>query len=283
VGVVGLILTLAVVWVVLTLVLAAWTLWFQGYIYNEPTPGILWRAPAAGTALVLALLVWVFFDYRAPGLYRTLIEFSPYEDSEYKQLQVVTKNRKETYQLRKNARGMNEYRNTNAGGPALPGRPDKVIVTEDGQPYTFEPDKGKSGDSTLRYLDSRGMVMLEGQLGRVRTFHAGWLLGNLLLNFVQLLAWWLCLWLLLRFQWSHALGLAVVFWGVMILLVMPLVLTKAEEVAKSRTPAGGARSTLEEPASPAGGAGSPLEGPAPPAGAGAGPTARVREGKHRGA
>jgi hypothetical protein len=233
--VVGLILILVVVWIVLTVVLAAWTLWFQGYIYSEPTTGILWRAPAAGTVLVLVLAVWVFFDYRAPGRYRTLIEFSPSEDQEYKQLQVVTKNRKETYELRKNARGMSEYRNRNAAGPALPGRPDKVIVTEDGKEYTFEPDRTTEG-STLQYRDSRGKVMLEGQLGRVRTFHGSWLLGNLFLNLIQLVAWWLCLWVLLRFQMSHALGLAVIFWGVMMLFVMPPVLTKAEEVARSRTP-----------------------------------------------
>ena len=45
------------------------------------------------------------------------------------------------------------------------------------------------------------------------------------------------LWLLLQFQWPHALGQAFVFWGIMILFVMPPVLTRAENVAKERAAA----------------------------------------------
>jgi hypothetical protein len=59
---------------------------------------------------------------------------------------------------------------------------------------------------------------------------------NLLLNFGFLAVWFLCLWLLLRFQWSHALGLAVVFWLVMVLIIMPMILKPAESVRKERLP-----------------------------------------------
>ncbi len=47
--------------------------------------------------------------------------------------------------------------------------------------------------------------------------------------------WFLSLWLLLRFQWPHALGLAVAFWLVM-LFILPMILTKAESVRKERLP-----------------------------------------------
>jgi hypothetical protein len=59
---------------------------------------------------------------------------------------------------------------------------------------------------------------------------------SVLLNFGFLAVWFVCLWLLMRFQWSHALGLAVVFWLVMLLFIMPMVLRKAEEVRKERLP-----------------------------------------------
>jgi hypothetical protein len=74
--VLSLILTLFVVWFVLALLLAAWTLFFQGYIYSEPVAAIHWRAPAAATAIAFILCIWVAFDYRAPGRYRPLHEVS---------------------------------------------------------------------------------------------------------------------------------------------------------------------------------------------------------------
>ena len=57
---------------------------------------------------------------------------------------------------------------------------------------------------------------------------------SVLLNFGFLAVWFVCLWLLLRFQWSHALGLAVAFWAAMTLFVLPPLLTRAEEVARQR-------------------------------------------------
>ncbi|HMC63794.1 MAG TPA: hypothetical protein VKI65_02535, partial [Gemmataceae bacterium] len=42
------------------------------------------------------------------------------------------------------------------------------------------------------------------------------------------------LWLLLRFQWSHALGLAVVFWLVMTLLILPMLRTQMIKLAQQR-------------------------------------------------
>jgi hypothetical protein len=74
--------------------------------------------------------------------------------------------------------------------------------------------------------------MYEGQLGRVSTFYAGRLILNLFLNFLHLLIWFIALWLLLRFQWPHALGLAIVLWAVMLLFIVPQVLKLAEDTAR---------------------------------------------------
>jgi hypothetical protein len=68
--------------------------------------------------------------------------------------------------------------------------------------------------------------MTEDSLGRVSTPKRGLLFGNLLLNGLHFVAWFLCLWLLLRFQWSHALGLAIPLWLALSLSVVPFLLGK---------------------------------------------------------
>ncbi len=61
---------------------------------------------------------------------------------------------------------------------------------------------------------------------------------NLLLNGLHLVVWFACLWLLLRFQWPHALGMALVCWLVVTVIVIPPLLNKAEVVAYQRHPPG---------------------------------------------
>src|SRR4051812_20944743 len=95
-SVLSLILILLLLWFVLIVMLAAWSLFFQGYIYSEPSAEMYWRAPAAGSALFVFLTLWVIIDYRAPGRYLTLTEFSPYEYQEsYKELRIPTRDGKE--------------------------------------------------------------------------------------------------------------------------------------------------------------------------------------------
>jgi hypothetical protein len=240
--VLSLILIVLLIALVLTLLLAGWTLWFQGYIYTEPATGIAWRAPAAGGALLLFLTLWVVLDYRAPGRHRTLFEFSAVDSKQYDKMTVVTGNTKETFRLGKDARGRDVYRNANPSArPNLPSRPDKIIVQEDGKETVYEPERDARGNfkprpnEGLRYVEQGGSrYMVEGNLGQVSTFYTGRLLGNLLLNALHLGVWFVVLWLLLRFGWSVALVQAVVFWLVMTLFVLPPVLTQAEKVAQER-------------------------------------------------
>jgi hypothetical protein len=221
---------------VLTVVLTGWTLWFQGYLYSEPADGILWRGPAAGGALTLFLVLWMALAYRAPGRYGALHEVSGSDTVEFKELWVVNDEGKEEH-----------FRLGTRYGKQVPTRPAEVIVKEDGAKVSFKPERDADGkfkvrkigdvDEPLRYLDDRGRVMTEDQLGRVSVPRTGALLLNLLLNFLHLGAWFACLWLLLRFQWPHALGLAVAFWLVTTLFVVPPVLSKAEAVAAQRATA----------------------------------------------
>lgn len=229
-----------IVFAVLSLLLAAWTLFFQGYIYSEPGEGISWRAPAAGAALTVFLLLWVFLDTRSiekpteEGRYRPLHEMSAREKEQYEKLTIVNQDRKKvayTWQS-------NQY--VSAGGRRLPERPLEIIATDkDGREHVFKPPTDERGNfkvekgQSLRYYEENDpqRYMEEGYLGQVSIFHFGWLVMGLLLNFGFLIVWFVCLWLLLRFQWSHALGLAFVAWLIS-LFVLPMLLTQAEKIRR---------------------------------------------------
>ncbi len=134
---VGLVLLLLLTWFVLGVLLAAWTLWFQAYIYNEPVEAIYWRAPVAGAVLTAFLSLWVMLDYRAPGRYRELHGFSGVEYLDFTELQVPNRDGKvQTYMRQNTARGQPQYLYK---GRPLPSRPDKVTAVYNGHTYVFEP------------------------------------------------------------------------------------------------------------------------------------------------
>ncbi|HZV07991.1 MAG TPA: hypothetical protein VE999_23105 [Gemmataceae bacterium] len=241
----SLVLIVLVVFVVLSLLLAAWTLFFQGYIYSEPAEAIYWRAPAAGAALTLFLVIWIILDYRSiekpgdEGRYRPLHEFSPRETERYDKLTITNQDRKKVQYTRQ---GNNQY--VSQGGRRLPERPLEIIATDkEGQEHVFKPPTDEKGNfkveknQPLRYYEegNPSRYMEEGYLGQITIFHSGWLVMGLLLNFCFFIVWFVCLWLLMRFQWSHALGQAFVAWLIS-LFVLPMLLTQAEKVRRERLP-----------------------------------------------
>jgi hypothetical protein len=251
--VLALILLVIMLWIVMAILLTAWSLWFQGYLYSEPATGLPWRGPAASSALVVVLLLWIVLDYRSPGRYRPLLEFSSSEDSQrFPELRIPkadTKDQYEVYQLRQRN---GEYRlDGKPNGKLLPQRPDRIMVIEEGEKSIFEPERDAKGNfkvqtsksfmgegsQYLRYIDGKGRVMVETSLGKITTFHGGWLFVNLMFNFLLLAVWFVVLWLVMRFQWTHALGQSFVFWGVMLVFVLPPMLSRVEEVAKQRVEA----------------------------------------------
>ncbi len=240
----NLVLVLLVVFAVLSLVLAAWTLFFQGYIYSEPVEAIYWRAPAAGAALTLFLCLWIIFDYRSiekptdEGRYRPLHELSVRETERYDKLTILTQDGKKVSYTWQG----NQY--VSKTGRRLPERPLEIIATDkEGQEHVFKPKTDDKGyfkveeNGRLRYYEEGNpkRYMEEGYPGAITIYHFSWLMIGLLLNFGFLAVWFLCLWLLLRFQWSHALGLAFVAWLIS-LFVLPMLLTQAEKVRKERLP-----------------------------------------------
>jgi hypothetical protein len=243
--VLSLVLIVLVLFAVLSLLLAAWTLFFQGYIYSEPAEAIYWRAPAAGAALTFFLVIWIILDYRSvekpsdEGRYRPLHELSVRETQTYPKLTILNQDRKKVQYTRQ---GNNKYERE--GGRRMPERPLEIVATDkDGQEHVFKPptdDKGNfkvEKNQPLRYYEegNPSRYMEEGFLGDITIPNYGWLVMGLLLNFVFLIVWFVCLWLLLRFQWSHALGQAFVAWLIS-LFVLPMLLTQAEKVRKERLP-----------------------------------------------
>ena len=112
-------------------------------------------------------------------------------------------------------------------------------MTEGKKELVFEPERDAKGkflarpNEGLRYVNKEtGQVMTEGQLGQVSTFRWWWLIQNLFVNLLHFVVWCVCLWLLLKFQFWHAFGMAVVAWLAMTLFVLPPLLDQAENTGK---------------------------------------------------
>ncbi len=241
-----LVVVLLLLFAILALLLGAWALFYQGYIYTESVGGVVWRAPAAAGAILVPVLLWVVFDYRWPGKYGALYDFSASDNQPpYPELRVPQGKRDLVYKLVPGT--AHQYRlDGKANGPELPARPEKVLAKDNDEELVYERQKQtkkarwslNQAEAPARYVarDSKGRSkeMVEGSLGQVTSFRLGRLIAYVLVNLLLLAAWLAAMWLILRFGWSMALLQAVVFWLATILLVMPPLLKRAEAVAAAR-------------------------------------------------
>ena len=226
---------LAVVLVTLAVVLWAGTTWMQGYFYENATADLIWRAPAAAAGVTLFLGLWCYLDYRTPGQYPGQFYFTTSEEKRYDKFWSAKDGKETLFKKRTNTRGQIEYYDeTNPKAPWSTS--EAIVVEEDGERVRFEPERDANGNykresgQPLHYLDSRGRAMTEEQPGVVTVSRKGALFGNLLLNAAHLVVWFVCVWLLLRFQWSHALGLGIVLWVATTLFVLPPLLGQVAEL-----------------------------------------------------
>jgi hypothetical protein len=240
----GLLVTALLVFLGIAVFLWAGTLFFQGYIYSEPVSQLYWRAPAAGAILAIFLALWCFLDYRSPGRYNAIwFEPSASDNEVFDKFWSVKGNQEILYQARKDASGLIEYRDA-AGRPwsrsDADGIVEAILVEEkDGQKTRFnaeltEDKKFKTAPGEpVRYIEAGGSrVMTATYIGQLPVSHWGTTVATFLLSLVHLGLWFACLWLLLQFQWGHALGLAIVFWLIVTLTLLPLIFTKTEEAAR---------------------------------------------------
>jgi hypothetical protein len=247
-------LVLLVIGLVLSGLLWAGTLWVQGYIYNEPAGGLEWRAPAAGAAVAVFLAVWCLLNYNLgePGVtelpFDTWWSFSPTETSPARPWRKFwsVKNGKEVEYIYQSRVGLGggQHQYVDAQTMKQPwsresgGLVQAVIIEEDGTKVRFDlqmPPGGKfKPDERARYVeeDGRHRVLTEDdvQAGQMTHFRNSLFLGYVLLNALLFAVWFAAIWLLLRFQWSHALGLAAVLWLATMLVIFP-VLTNRTKLA----------------------------------------------------
>ena len=252
----GLLPTLVLIFLALAVVLWAVTLFLQGYIYSEPVSQIYWRAPLAGLILTLFLAFWCYLDYHSPGRYGAILDVSTIENEDFTKFVAIKKGREILFEGTKTPRGRMEYRAQ--GKPwsrsDAEGVVEAIVVEDkDHQKIRFDAELTPDGKfkaaqgKPVRYIevDGQGRVMTDDSPGRVSVVRGGRIVGNLLLNLLLLGFWFAGLWLLLRFQWSHALGLAIVAWIVLTLIVLPALFKKTEDLAKQAPTAATTAASLQ--------------------------------------
>ncbi len=260
----SLLLILLVVGAGLAVFLLVGSLYLQGYIYTEPNPGLLWLAPAAGAVVTAVLALWCFSvalsDRASPRdiPYDTIFRFSPrveMVDRPVKELWAVRKDGQVVRYVRQSEAVLGQTRDkyvapTNAGRPWQRTGVVAVDLNHDGEKHRFELQPTSAGDYRT-FATPDGWVMKEfedGPTGQPLKFRWGRFLSNVLLNALHLAAWFLGLWVLIRFQWAHALGLACLLWVVVTLTVLPMLLGHAAGVAQERQRASATQAGAAPPA-----------------------------------
>jgi hypothetical protein len=74
--------------------------------------------------------------------------------------------------------------------------------------------------------------LTDDYIGKLSSIRWGMVFANIALNLLHLGLWFVCLWLVLKFQMGHALGFAAVIWLVLTLTLLPMLFRKAEDAAK---------------------------------------------------
>ncbi|MCI0685174.1 MAG: alkaline shock response membrane anchor protein AmaP [Gemmataceae bacterium] len=238
--------------VTLGLIVLLWVgaLFFQGYFYTEPAAQIVWGAPAAGVMLGGFLAWWLVTVVRTPETrpedipYDTIFRFSPrvYMVNEpVKQLWAVKKNNEKVlYERYRLDQRRYEYKDVTTKRPWNGNGVEKVEIVHNDEKYVFEKEKTTASGAYQRFVNDKGWSMSTGERGisgEPTTFRTSRFLANLFFNFTHLALWFAGLWLLLRFQWTHALGLAFCLWLLVTLAFMPMMLGYAAELAQTRTTA----------------------------------------------
>ena len=223
-------------WLILTLVLVLaglvvffWvgSLFIQGYFYESPSADLLWRAPAAAAAVTLFLAFFCLLAKKQE--IDTLFRFSSADETYFDQFDSV-RNGKETHYKKKDklTGGFADSQNHGWERNTSEGVVDSIIVKEGDQRTVFKADltpdgKPKEGGKVVRFVEEggKGRIISTDDLGVIVKPRPGVTFMMLLLNFAHLLVWFLAIWLLLEYQWPHALLLALPLWAAMTLMVLP--------------------------------------------------------------
>jgi hypothetical protein len=217
--------------------------WLQAQIYSELDPQVNWGAPVAALLLTAFFGFWCWLDSKWPGTYDTLARFSATDLQRYEEFWVPSEtdpNDKIHYRLTLMSQGERLppraiYRMSSPPYSVWRRSREIHVKEKDGQESVFKASLDKEGryevkqGRSLEYRDAKGRIMTEETIGQIATFHYHLLLANLALNFGHFTLWFLCLWLLLRFHFSLALGMAFGCWITATLVLVPMLLDKTRE------------------------------------------------------
>ena len=238
-------LLLAVVAVGLMVLLWVGGMFVQGYIYTEPAPQMVWAAPAAGALLAVFFAWWCYAVAGSPDArpedipYDTIFRFSP-------RVEMVTKPVKELWAIKANGEktlyrfhpsaqlGVAQYKDATTQRPWNGNGVKAIEVKHDGETFRFEEVQVTKGEFP-RFENEKGWrmkVFESGPTGKPDIVRKGRLLANVFFNLMHFLLWFVCLWLLLRFQWAHALGFGFCLWLAFTLAVLPMMLGYAAQIAQ---------------------------------------------------
>jgi hypothetical protein len=244
----------------------------QGWWYSEPSSGMFWRAPAAGAAIALFIGLWCFINVKWTDPARENVpfghvtEFSFSEDSPPTGVPFFysVKNGKTTVYVQQAATYDTQGRPTGGATYTIPEtkQPWKTgdaegLVKEVKIPYP-DPDKPddpkahKTRDYKLveppggrpepgKYLtykaeDGETITEVDVMSGKVSRTRWGLLFGYVLLHLLLFAVVFAAMWLLLRFQWAHALGLSFIVFLVLTLGVFKPLFDLTHAAAKEGAP-----------------------------------------------
>jgi hypothetical protein len=236
---------LLVVWFSLAVLLTAGTLFIQGYLYSEPVGDIFWRGPAAAAALTAFFGFWCYLNYRAAAPnarelpYETFFTSAATEDTTRAVPELwVEKAGTKTHYTRYTVEGIpprHEYRDA-ASKRFNHDKGVEAIIVKEGDPKEAHETRFIAQYDAGKYTEEGGKrYMSMDNFGPIYTPQPGRSRLMLLINVVHFAVWFLVVWLLLRFQWPHALGLAALFWLAMTMLIVPQILGQVQEKLKERT------------------------------------------------
>jgi hypothetical protein len=213
----------------------------QGYLYSQPADKLPLRALVAGLLVACFLTFWTYTNTRAshPDKYGTFFEFSPTATRNVDEFEAV---RRLAY---KDANGQPKeetmpFRWQSAGGGGRFVNPATnqefrlntasymtvaLLVPEGDQTIRF--DAVLNGDTyatpTRRFVEEGGSRYIDGTNPRLMVVPSSSAFAlALLLNFAHFLVWLLAFWPNLRYSFGPALMLTILFGGVTMVVVMPM-------------------------------------------------------------
>src|SRR5262245_27592208 len=232
------------------LVLWVGSLFLQSYIYTEPAPQLVWGAPVTGAVLTAFLAWWCYVVATSPDArpgdipYTSIFFFSPEVELVKEPVRALWAVKKSDEKVLYKAHRVSqvggtrtEYKDTTTAQRPWNGNGVKAIeIQHEGETYRFVETKVTAGEFP-QFINDKGWYMKvyeSGPSGIPRVFRTGRFLANLFFNFMHLALWFVGLWLLARFQWSHALGIGFCMWLLFTLAFLPMMLEYAARIAQSK-------------------------------------------------